>query len=261
MVVHARRCRESPCCPARSIVRAPPGTVTDAAGPTSAMRPLANHDRLVGLGLGAGAVQQRTWVSATTCSCPPRRTFAPARRASRGAAPAALRVRNGERARAVTGESRTHVVDFRCSYSTVNAIIIPADRCSAMWQCSIHRPGLDGSSRISTVATRRHQHGVLPDQVLVGHAVHRQHQKPLAVQVDRVLHGVERSARWFTRSDPHRLATAKAPVDVHVLPAGGRVAQDPAHLPPGGGPVHHRHGRRSTPPARSRSSRAASAAG
>ena len=35
-------------------------------------------------------------------------------------------------------------------YSTSNRVIMSAERCSAMWQCSIQRPGLDGSSRIST---------------------------------------------------------------------------------------------------------------
>jgi hypothetical protein len=37
------------------------------------------------------------------------------------------------------------------SFSTSKLIIMPAERCSAMWQCSIQRPGLEGSSRISTV--------------------------------------------------------------------------------------------------------------
>src|ERR1051326_7075478 len=40
--------------------------------------------------------------------------------------------------------------------------------------------------------TPRNQDGVLPDQIVVGNPVLRQHQKSLAVQMDGMDHGVER---------------------------------------------------------------------
>ena len=39
----------------------------------------------------------------------------------------------------------------------------------------------------------------------------------------------------------HRGAPLEPPVDVHVLPACGGVAQHPANLPAGRRPIHHRH--------------------
>src|SRR3989338_3835616 len=34
---------------------------------------------------------------------------------------------------------------------TLNLVVIPASRCSAMWQCITHSPGFENSARISTV--------------------------------------------------------------------------------------------------------------
>src|SRR5437870_4132642 len=62
----------------------------------------------------------------------------------------------------------------------------------------------------------RHQHGVLPGQIIVRRAVHRQDQESLAMEVNRVLHPVQHRARVV---DPQfdDLAPVEAPPDVHVL--------------------------------------------
>jgi len=60
-----------------------------------------------------------------------------------------------------------------------NAAIIPALRCSPMWQCSIHRPGFDMST-ISRPSPRRNDGRVPSTQILARHTIARQHEEPLA---------------------------------------------------------------------------------
>ena len=112
-----------------------------------------------------------------------------------------------------------------------------ARRCGS---AAIHVPGFDSSSRISTVAARRQQHGVLPGQVLVRHAVHRQHQEALAVKVDRVLHRVEAPRSFTSRirtGSPRRKRQSMSMFSRPV--AGSRRIHRTCR--PRRGPVHHRH--------------------
>ena len=55
------------------------------------------------------------------------------------------------------------------------------------------RPWVGGFEQNIHRRTRRHQHGVFADKILIGHAVHREHDEALAVQVHRILHAVKRT--------------------------------------------------------------------
>ena len=60
------------------------------------------------------------------------------------------------------------------------------------------------------------------------------------MDVERVLHGVE-GAAIVHDADLHHVSDRKIPLDLLVLAAGVRLAQDPADLAAGRGPVHARH--------------------
>ena len=66
-------------------------------------------------------------------------------------------------------------------------------RCSAMWQWSIHAPGLEASISRSTVEPTGMIAVSFQTRFVRRHAVAGHDQHALAVQVDRVLHRVERA--------------------------------------------------------------------
>src|ERR1051326_3544228 len=66
------------------------------------------------------------------------------------------------------------------------------------------------------------QKGILPRQVRVADAVFRQNQESLPVEVDGVLHGVQRLPE-VGDPDLHQVAHLEVPVDVHVPAARSRV--------------------------------------
>ena len=127
----------------------------------------------------------------------------------------------GLRGRAPTGEIRRQRAGDLGHGVTSNTIRIPVSMCSATWQCSIHLPGFVTSSSTSADEARRQQHRIFPDEVVVRHPIHRQHQESLAVNVNGVLHGVQRAAIVDQPKLDH-VADAESPVDVHVLAAGRR---------------------------------------
>ena len=100
--------------------------------------------------------------------------------------------------------------------------------CSAIWQCSIHLPGLVISTSRSTVDPAGTS-GILPEEILHRVAVHRDDEEALAVNVDRMLHRVENS-RVIHQPNANEVAGVKAPPDVHVLAMRRGVAEHPPQL-------------------------------
>ena len=91
-----------------------------------------------------------------------------------------------------------------------------------MWQWIIHSPRFDATISRSTVDPHRHQHRVLPREIAVLDPVARQHQKALAMQVDRMVHRMKRIRVWTRMGGQprqhHSIPTqsARAP-DLEVL--------------------------------------------
>ena len=75
--------------------------------------------------------------------------------------------------------------------STWNDSIMPACRCSAMWQCIIQSPGLVISTRKSTVDATGTMAVSFHTRLRILHPVHLGHQETLAVYVDRMIHRVD----------------------------------------------------------------------
>src|SRR5688500_12541549 len=75
----------------------------------------------------------------------------------------------------------------------------------------------------------RKQHGVLPGMVRDRPPVPGHHHETLAVEVDGVVHGME-GVPVVDESKENAVAAPKAPVDRHVLAAGGAVAQYPGDV-------------------------------
>ena len=76
--------------------------------------------------------------------------------------------------------------EWRASpHLTVNAAIMPALRCSAMWQCSIQRPGFDISTSSSTVSPAGMIAVSFHTRFSFGTPSRLEHEEALAVQVDR----------------------------------------------------------------------------
>ena len=67
-----------------------------------------------------------------------------------------------------------------------------------------------------------------------------QNKKPLAVDVYRVLHGMEGFA-FVDQSDLHDVADSKVPRYVHIFLPGIRIPQNPLGLLGCAGPIHHGH--------------------
>ena len=88
---------------------------------------------------------------------------------------------------------------------------------------------------------RGDEHRVLEDLVVDRRSVPAEHQEPLAVDVEGVLHGVE-GRGVVPDADRDDVPDRKTPGNVHVLVAGRGFADDPANLLRGGHRVHHRHG-------------------
>ena len=93
-------------------------------------------------------------------------------------------------------------------------------------------PGVGGVEQNIHHRTGRHQYGVFPRQVRGGHAVHRQNEKPLTVQVNGVLHAMKRPA-LVDEPDLDGMAAREVPIHVAVLLSGFRIREDPPHLPSG----------------------------
>src|SRR2546425_1483337 len=217
------------------MVRAPAGTCTDAAGPTSAMRP--SRITIVWSGFGPAPVPstRSTWVSATvTVSTTTYWRTSVASESGRwdgsaaGASVTKPSVTSATRrmrdSSLFHGEGHHH--PSRQMFGDV-AVQHPATGVGSVEQ-NIHR------------GTGRHQHGVFPCEVVLRHSVHCHHEEPLAVQVDRVLHSVEAQS-LVDEPELHRVAPMEPPVDIHVLPTRGGVTENPMHLPTGGCPIHHPH--------------------
>src|SRR3989441_5867434 len=217
------------------MVRAPAGTCTDAAGPTSAMRP--SRITIVWSGFGPAPVPstRSTWVSATvTVSTTTYWRTSVASESGRwdgsaaGASVTKPSVTSATRrmrdSSLFHGEGHHH--PSRQMFGDV-AVQHPATGVGSVEQ-NIHR------------GTGRHQHCFFPCEVVFRHSVHRDHEEPLAVQVVGVLHPVEPQS-LVDEPELHRVARMEPPVDVHVLPARGGVTENPMHLPAGGCPIHHRH--------------------
>src|SRR6059058_6183556 len=183
------------------MLRAPGGTCTDAAGPTSAMRPSRSTIVWSGLGVAPVPSTKSTCVSATT-------------------------------AVSTTVYWRTSAASEsgRCAASVAGAGATKASVTSAsgrMRDSSLfHREGQHHAGRqmFGDVAVQHpatgvgrvehnihhgagwHQHSVLPREILIRDAVHGQDEKPLAVQVDRMLHAVEAHS-LVDQPELHRFAS------------------------------------------------------
>src|SRR5256885_11872780 len=214
------------------MLRAPGGTCTAAAGTTWAMRP--SRITTVWSGLGGAPVPSTssTWVSATTAV-----------------------------STAVYWRTSAASESGRCATSAAGASVIKigATRAGGRMRDSslFHREGQHHAGRqmLGDVAVQhpatgvgsveqnihhgagRHQHGVLPHQIIARHAVHGEHEEPLAVHGNRMLHPVEAQS-LVDQPQLHRGAPLEPPVDVHVLPACGGAAPDPPHPPPRRPPNH-----------------------
>src|SRR6266699_6757406 len=195
------------------MLRAPGGTCTDAAGPTSAMRP--SRTTIVWSGLGGAPVPSTssTWVSATTAVSTTVywRTSAASesgRCATSGAGASATKTS----ATKASGRMRDSSLFHREGHHHAGremfgdvAVQHPATGVGRVEHNIHHGAG-------------RHQHGVLPREIVVRHAVHCQDEKPLAVQVNWMLHAVEAQS-LVDQPQLDRFAPPESPVDVHVLPA------------------------------------------
>src|SRR5437016_13706096 len=209
------------------MLRAPGGSCTDAAGPTSAMRPSRSTIVWSGLGVAPVPSTKSTCVSATTAVSTTVYWRTSAARES------------GRCAGSVAGAGAT-----KASVTSASGRM----RDSSLFHCEgQHHAGRQvlGDVAVQHPATRvrwveqnihhgagRHQHGVLPHQIIARHAVDGEHEEPLAVDVNRMLHAVEAQS-LVDQPEFHRGAPLEPPVDVHVLPACGGVAQHPANLPAG----------------------------
>src|SRR5881409_594573 len=208
------------------MLRVPAGTCTDGAGPTSAMRP--SRTTIVWSGLGAAPVPstRSTWLRATTAVSTTTywRTSAASEsgRCAVSASGANVPRASGTRA---SGRMRDSSLFHREGHHHAGrqmfgdvAVQHPATGVGRVEHNIHHGAG-------------RHQHGVLPREIRIRDAVHGQDEKPLAVQVDRMLHAVEAHS-LVDQAELHRFAPSEPPVDVHVLPARGRVAENPTDLWP-----------------------------
>ena len=221
--------------PVPSTVAAPAGTFTFLVGPTSVMTPFCTMTVWPGWAAAPVPSISSTLVIATTAVSMV--TYAFVAVGERGPL---RREQGGRQRQQAGGQQRADVRRAHHDSSTLTVIIMPACRCSAMWQCSIHGPGFDISTRRSTAAPARHKDRVLPGRVVGRDPVHRQDQEPLAVEVDRVLHRVQRLPDVH-QPDADQVTLPEPPVDLVVLLAGGVVPQGPLRLRPDGGPVHPRH--------------------
>ena len=208
--------------PVRSIVRAPAGTFACAAGADADDLAVLDHDRLV-LERRARRCRRRRarWsarrdVSGTLTYC---RTSGDSELTA--CAPSATGATSSENEAAGFASS---TVSPAFTGSTSNTIRMPVSMCSATWQCSIHLPGFDSSSSTSATKPVGTSTVSFHTRLLVRHAVDRQDEKPLAVDVDRVLHRVQRAA-VVDQPQLHDVADAEAPVDVHVLARRSRASR------------------------------------
>ena len=124
--------------------------------------------------------------------------------------------------------------------TTSNTMRMPVSMCSAMWQCSIHLPGFDNSTSTSTTKPVGTSTVSFHTRFSFGTPFDRHDEKSLAVDVDRVLHRVQR-ASIVDQAQLRHIADAEAPVDVHVLATRRSVAQDPPGGPSRHDPVHLGH--------------------
>src|SRR5687767_3093500 len=86
----------------------------------------------------------------------------------------------------------------------------------------------------------RHEHRIFPHQVLIRHAIHRRDGEALAVNVNRMLHGVQRAA-VVDQTQLDDVADAEAPADVHVFAGGAALPQNPSRRLARRHPVHFGH--------------------
>ena len=125
--------------------------------------------------------------------------------------------------------------------STSNTIRMPVSMCSAIWQCSIHLPGFGNSSRTSVTKPVGTSTVSFHTRCVVRHAVDRQHQEPLAVDVDRVLHRVQRRCgRSPGAASRHRPRGTASAMSMFSRPVA-RSRRIHCARSAGGDPVHLRH--------------------
>src|SRR5437660_12872497 len=161
------------------MLRAPGGTCTDAAGPTSAMRPSRTTIVWSGLGVAPVPSTKSTCVSATTAvsttvywrtSAASESGRCTASAAGASATKASVTRASGRMSDSWLFHREGHHHAGRQMFRDV-AVQHPA-------------PGLGRVEQNIHHGARWHQHGALPHQLIARHAGHGQHDEPPAVHVN-----------------------------------------------------------------------------